>query len=204
MELIHKYFPGIKEEQKELLGHLLELYQEWNQKINVISRQDMQNFYERHVLHSLAISKVIQFKKNDRIIDVGTGGGFPGVPLAIIFPESQFILNDSIGKKLKVIDEIASVLDLKNIKTIHSRAEDINEQFDFIVSRAVTNLPRFIKITKHLCKVGSSKEKGLYYLKGGDFEEELKKVKKKFHQFELKTFFKEDFFDTKKIVHLSY
>ncbi len=204
MELIYKYFPEIKEEQKESLNQLLELYQEWNQKINVISRQDMQNFYERHVLHSLAISKVIQFKKDDRIIDVGTGGGFPGVPLAIIFPESQFVLNDSIRKKLKVIEEIASVLDLKNIKTIHSRAEDISDKFDFIVSRAVTNLPRFIKMTKHLCKAGNSRKNGLYYLKGGDFSDELKKIKMAFRQFELRTFFEEDFFDTKKIVYLAY
>ena len=204
MELIYKYFPEIKEEQKESLNQLLELYQEWNQKINVISRQDMQNFYERHVLHSLAISKVIQFKKDDRIIDVGTGGGFPGVPLAIIFPESQFVLNDSIRKKLKVIEEIASVLDLKNIKTIHSRAEDISDEFDFIVSRAVTNLPRFIKMTKHLCKSGNSRKNGLYYLKGGDFSDELKKIKMAFRQFELRTFFEEDFFDTKKIVYLAY
>ena len=204
MELIHKYFPEIKEEQKEKLAQLSDLYQEWNQKINVISRQDMKNFYERHVLHSLSISKVVEFKKNDRIIDVGTGGGFPGIPLAILFPQSKFILNDSIGKKLKVIDGIASVLELKNIKTIHCRAEEINDKFDFIVSRAVTNLPRFIQMTKHLVKSGKSKENGLYYLKGGDFEEELKKVKKEFYQFELKTIFKEDFFDTKKIVHLSY
>ena len=204
MELIHKYFPEIKEEQKELLAQLSGLYQEWNQKINVISRKDMDNFYERHVLHSLAISKVVQFDKNDRIIDVGTGGGFPGIPLAIIFPESRFTLNDSIRKKLKVIDEIASVLNLKNIKTIHCRAEDINDQFDFVISRAVTNLPQFIKITKHLYKEGNRKSKGLYYLKGGDFEEEIKKMKKESHQFELNTFFEEEFFETKKIVHLPY
>ena len=204
MELIHKYFPEIKEEQKELLAQLSGLYQEWNQKINVISRKDMDNFYERHVLHSLAISKVVQFDKNDRIIDVGTGGGFPGIPLAIIFPESRFTLNDSIRKKLKVIDEIASVLNLKNIKTIHCRAEDINDQFDFVISRAVTNLPQFIKITKHLYKEGNRKSKGLYYLKGGDFEEEIKKMKKESHQLELNTFFEEEFFETKKIVHLPY
>ena len=148
----------------------------WNQKINVISRKDIENFYERHVLHSLAIAKVIQFNDHSQIIDVGTGGGFPGIPLAILFPKAHFTLLDSIGKKLKVIDEITQTLDINNVKTIHSRVEDIDSKYDYILSRAVTNLPKFLKLTRNVRKNKSTTNSGIYYLKGGDFEMELKQI----------------------------
>ena len=204
MEIIKKYFPEITDIQKEKFNQLSEKYAYWNQKINVISRKDMDNFYERHVLYSIAIGKIIQFGKDHHILDVGTGGGFPGVPLAILFPESQFTLLDSIGKKLKVIDEICTDLEIKNVQTIHSRVEDIQNDYDFILSRAVTNLPQFIKITKHLFKKKPNPNEGIYYLKGGDFDEELKNINLNVQIFELKEFFEEDFFNTKKVVQIPF
>ena len=202
MEIIEKYFPEITLEQKNKLKQLQSNYQEWNQKINVISRKDMDNFYERHVLHSLAIAKVIQFNNNSEIIDVGTGGGFPGVPLAILFPKSNFTLLDSIGKKLKVIDEITSALEINNVQTIHSRVEDISNRYDYILSRAVTNLPKFIKLTKHLYKRKPISNSGIFYLKGGDFENEIQQINRKVKTIDLQELFEEDFFVTKKIVHI--
>jgi len=205
MELIEKYFPDISKEQHNKLEQLAENYSYWNEKINVISRKDMGNFYERHVLHSLAIHKVVSFERGSRILDIGTGGGFPGLPLAILCPESQFVLLDSIGKKLKVINEISKNLKLNNISTVHSRAEQYNAPFDYIVSRAVTGLPGFVKITKHLFKENKKgSNNGIYYLKGGDFTSEIKELKRKVHTYNLNELFSEEFFTTKKLVHIPY
>ena len=204
MEIIQKYFTEISETQKAQFKKLQSKYDYWNQRINVISRKDMDNFYERHVLHSLAIGKAIQFREGKRIIDIGTGGGFPGIPLAILFPKAHFTLNDSIGKKLKVIDEIAKDLNIRNIQTIHSRAEDIHETYDYILSRAVSNLPEFIKISKHLFKTKPLPEEGIYYLKGGNFENELKEINTASSTIQLKDLFEEEFFATKKLVHIPF
>ncbi len=204
MDIIQKYFPEISKEQYFKLKELKHHYEEWNQKINVISRKDIENFYERHVLHSLAIAKVIQFNDQSEIIDVGTGGGFPGVPLAILFPKANFTLLDSIGKKLKVIDEITEKLNINNVKTIHSRVEDVDTKYDYILSRAVTNLQKFVKLTKNVRRSKSMSNSGIYYLKGGDFDMELKQIKEKSQITELSTFFEEDFFSTKKMVHIPY
>ncbi len=203
MELILKYFPNLTDNQIIQFEQLNELYQKWNAQINVISRKDIDELYLRHVLHSLGIAKVISFKNGTKILDVGTGGGFPGVPLAIMFPDCKFHLVDSIGKKLKVIHGVANELDLKNIKTTHSRVEAIDDNFDFIVSRAVTAMPTFVgwvkrKVTK---KQEHDLKNGILYLKGGDLTEELKEFPKA-KEYNLHTFFEEDFFETKKVVHL--
>ena len=203
MKLILKYFPDLSETQKNQFSELYNLYVEWNSKINVISRKDIEELYLKHVLHSLGIAKVIRFTPGTKIIDVGTGGGFPGVPLAILFPECTFHLVDSINKKLKVINAVAEALELTNIKTTHSRIEAIDEQYDFIVSRAVTAMPTFVswvknkvsKKSKHLIK------NGILYLKGGDLSDELKNFPKA-TLYELSDFFEEDFFETKKVVHV--
>ena len=204
MDLIKKYFPDIPKEQYNKLKELKSHYEEWNQKINVISRKDIDNFYERHVLHSLAIAKLIQFRDDSTIIDVGTGGGFPGVPLAILFPNAHFTLLDSIGKKLKVINEISEKLHIDNIETIHSRVETIDRKYDYILSRAVTNLPKFIKLTRNIRNAKSASHSGVYYLKGGDFEKELKQIKEKSHITDLNSLFEEEFFITKKLIHIPY
>ena len=204
MDLINKYFPDIPKEQYNQLKELKSHYEEWNQKINVISRKDIDNFYERHVLHSLAIAKLIQFRDDSTIIDVGTGGGFPGVPLAILFPNAHFTLLDSIGKKLKVINEISEKLHIDNIETIHSRVETIDRKYDYILSRAVTNLPKFIKLTRNIRNAKSASHSGIYYLKGGDFEKELKQIKEKSHITDLNSLFEEEFFITKKLIHIPY
>lgn len=203
MELILKYFPNLTEDQVAQFEKLENLYKEWNAQINVISRKDIDELYLRHVLHSLAIAKVITFKKGTKILDVGTGGGFPGVPLAIMFPDSSFHLVDSIGKKLKVINGVAEVLELKNIKTTHSRVEAIDDNFDFIVSRAVTAMPAFVGWVKRKVakKQNHDLKNGILYLKGGDLAEELKDFPKA-TEFMLSDFFNEDFFETKKVVHL--
>lgn len=203
MELILKYFPNLTEKQIEQFSKLGELYRDWNSKINVISRKDIDELYLRHVLHSLAIAKVIEFKDGSNILDVGTGGGFPGVPLAILFPECQFHLVDSIGKKLKVINDVAEVLGLDNIKTTHSRVEVINETFDFIMSRAVTTMPVFVEWVKRKVKKKQlhAIKNGILYLKGGDLSEELKTFPKA-TIYNLSDYFVEDFFETKKVVHL--
>ena len=203
MELILKYFPDLTEQQIEQFEALLSLYKEWNAKINVISRKDIDELYLRHVLHSLAIAKVMPFANGSSILDVGTGGGFPGVPLAILFPECQFHLVDSINKKLKVIKGVVDALSLENIKTTHSRVEAIDEQYDFIVSRAVTSMPEFTKWVKGKIRKEQINDfkNGILYLKGGDLSDELKQYTR-VKLFPLTDYFKEDFFETKKVVYL--
>lgn len=203
MELILKYFPDLTELQIRQFENLLPLYKDWNSKINVISRKDIDELYLRHVLHSLSIVKVMPFVDNSSILDVGTGGGFPGLPLAIMFPSCKFHLVDSINKKLKVINGVAEALELKNIKTTHSRVEVIDEQFDFIVSRAVTAMPEFTKWVKGKVKKAQKNQlkNGILYLKGGDLSEELKQYKT-VQQYALSDYFEEDFFETKKVVYL--
>ncbi len=203
MELILKYFPNLTENQIDKFEKLQSLYQDWNVKINVVSRKDIDELYLRHVLHSLGIAKVIQFKKGTKILDVGTGGGFPGIPLAILFPECDFYLVDSIAKKLKVVDEVVEGLGLTNVKTTHSRVETINGTYDFIVSRAVAAMPTFVhwvkgKITK---KHNNKLKNGILYLKGGDLKEELQNYRTA-TIYDLSDYYTEDFFTTKKLVHL--
>lgn len=204
MDIICKYFPDLTYQQKGSLGLLKAIYSDWNSKINLISRKDFEHFYERHVLHSLAIAKVIQFKAKSEILDVGTGGGFPGIPLAILFPDVNFHLIDSIGKKTKVVYDIATQLDLDNVVVQQIRAEELKGKFDFIVSRAVTSLPDFHKWVTHLISKKSNNPlpNGILYLKGGDFDEELKSFKTKYEVYHLDQFFEEEFFETKKLVHI--
>lgn len=203
MQIILKYFPDLTVAQIAQFQKLEGLYKDWNLKINVVSRKDIDELYIRHILHSLGIAKVISFKLKSKILDVGTGGGFPGIPLAILFPECQFYLVDSIAKKLKVVDEVVTGLGLKNVKTFHSRVEDIDEQFDFIVSRAVTTMPTFVSWVKG--KIAKSQhndlKNGILYLKGGDLSEELQNYKN-VTLFNLSDYFTEDFFETKKVVYL--
>lgn len=204
-ELILKHFPELSEKQKEQFQQLGELYIYWNQRINVISRKDMDNFYLHHVLHSLSIAKIVQFKDFTEIMDAGTGGGFPGIPLAILFPEVSFYLVDSIGKKIKVVNEVATALDLKNVEAEQIRMEQVDRTFDFIISRAVTYLPDFMRWTgyKFHQKSFNSLKNGILYLKGGDIKKEIADVKRfKTKVFKLEKFFEEDFFETKKIVHV--
>ena len=203
MELIHKYFPDLSDVQIEQFSKLQELYQDWNLKINVVSRKDIDELYLRHVLHSLAIAKVIQFKDGSKLLDVGTGGGFPGIPLAILFPECSFHLVDSIAKKLKVVNEVVQGLGLTNVKTTHSRVEAINDTYDFIISRAVAAMPTFVHWVKgKIAKAQNHDLKnGILYLKGGDLTEELQEYKTT-TIYDLKDFYDEDFYDTKKVVHL--
>jgi len=195
--IIFNYFPNLSEKQKKHFEELSGLYAGWNSKINVISRKDIGNFYERHVLHSLGIAKVISFKPETKILDVGTGGGFPGIPLAILFPDCEFHLADSIGKKIKVVNAIAENLGLKNVKGIWSRAEELKEKYHFVVSRAVAELPQFQKWMKDKFIKDSFNDlpNGILYLRGdGDAGNKI---------FELKNYFSEEFFETKKVVHLS-
>lgn len=204
MELISKYFPDLTSDQADKFRQLAELYFEWNSKINVISRKDMEHFYERHVLHSLGIAKVIQFTHGAQVMDVGTGGGFPGIPLAILFPETKFLLVDSIGKKIKVVNEVAASAGIKNVEAIHARAEQVKGKFDFVVSRAVTTLPDFVKWieTKIKRESRNSMKNGILYLKGGDLDAELAPLKNKCRIFNLSDYFEESFFETKKVVHV--
>ena len=202
-EIIFENFPNLSEDQKRRFGKLEELYKDWNQKINVVSRKDIDELYLRHVLHSLGIAKFIQFKEGSTILDVGTGGGFPGIPLAIFFPEVQFTLVDSIGKKIKVVNEVVEGLELTNVTTINARVEEIPGQFDFIVSRAVAAMPTFVHWIKGKIKKESKHDirNGILYLKGGDLHEELKNYRTA-EIFDLTNYFKEDFFETKKMVYL--
>jgi len=203
MQLIKKYFPNLTDTQSQQFERLETLYKDWNLKINVVSRKDIDELYLRHVLHSLGIAKVISFLPNAKILDVGTGGGFPGIPLAILYPETQFHLVDSIAKKLKVVDEVVDGLGLTNVKTSHDRVENIDDQFDFIVSRAVAAMPTFVhwvkgKIAK---KQKHELKNGILYLKGGDLSEELETYRTA-TIYKLSDYYSEDFFDTKKVVHL--
>lgn len=203
-ELIFKYFPDLSEQQREQFTQLFPLYSEWNAMINVVSRKDIDLLYERHVLHSLAIAKVIRFKPHTKILDVGTGGGFPGIPLAILFPECHFHLVDSIGKKIKVVKAIAERTGLNNVFAEQSRCEEVKDKFDFVVSRAVTEFPQFYEWIKgkFLRTSFNDMHNGILYLKGGDLNEELKGFEKKIKSFELKNFFEEEFFETKKVIYL--
>lgn len=204
VELIYKYFPQLTERQKEQFAALLPLYQDWNAKINVISRKDMDNFYEHHVLHSLAIAKVQPFKTMAEVLDVGTGGGFPGIPLAIMFPDAKFYLVDSIGKKIKVVQDVAQQLQLQNVCAEQIRAEQVQGDFDFIVSRAVTDLSQFRQWVRG--KVSDIQyhhlRNGILYLKGGDLDAELAPFKKKVRTWDISDFFAEEYFQTKKVIHL--
>jgi 16S rRNA (guanine527-N7)-methyltransferase len=202
--ILLKYFPNLSENQKKQFEQLQSLYELWNAQINVISRKDIESLYEHHVLHSLGIAKVMEFKPNTKIMDVGCGGGFPGIPLAILFPESNFYLVDSIGKKIKVVNEISAAIGLKNLKAEHKRAEEVKDKFEFIVSRAVTEFPSFYKWVQN--KISKNQfnnlPNGILYLKGGDLTEELKSFEKRVVLYDLKDYFEEEFFETKKVVYL--
>ncbi|MDO9613647.1 MAG: 16S rRNA (guanine(527)-N(7))-methyltransferase RsmG [Bacteroidota bacterium] len=205
MDIIRKYFPDLTDQQLSDFARLGSLYEEWNSKINVISRKDIEQLYERHILHSLAIAKVIQFKPGTTVLDVGTGGGFPGIPLAILFPEVSFLLIDSIAKKIKVVTEVSSALNLQNVKAEHQRVEDVNQKFDFVVSRAVTAFPRFVEMvrTKVSSKSKNTLPNGILYLKGGDFEDEISPFGKQVKVYDLQNYFQEEFFETKRLIHLT-
>ncbi len=203
MELVLKYFPQLTDIQKSQFTKLQELYEDWNLKINVVSRKDIDELYLRHVIHSLGIAKIQTFLPNSKILDVGTGGGFPGIPLAILFPEVHFHLVDSIGKKIKVVEEVVAGLELENVKATNDRVEIISGKYDFIVSRAVAQMDTFVhwvdgKIAK---KSRHDRKNGILYLKGGDLSEELKYYPKA-TVFPLNDFFEEEFFETKSVVHL--
>jgi 16S rRNA (guanine527-N7)-methyltransferase len=205
MDIIRKYFPDLTDQQVSDFARLGSLYEEWNSKINVISRKDIEQLYERHILHSLAIAKIIQFKPGTSVLDVGTGGGFPGIPLAILFPEVSFLLIDSIAKKIKVVTEVSGALNLPNVKAEHQRVEDIKQKFDFVVSRAVTAFPRFVEMVRTKVS-GQSKNtlpNGILYLKGGDFEDEISPFGKQVKVYDLQNYFQEEFFETKRLIHLT-
>lgn len=203
-KLIESYFLDLTDIQREHFSRLTSIYEEWNAQINVISRKDMDDFYLRHVLHSLGIAKIMQFAPESSVLDIGTGGGFPGIPLAILFPEVQFHLVDSIGKKIKVVQEVVQALGLKNVRVTHARAEDLQEQYDFIVSRAVTAMPAFLLWTKgkFLNRQLNTLKNGILYLKGGDLTEELKGINYPFVIHPLNAVFKDDFFETKAVVYV--
>jgi 16S rRNA (guanine527-N7)-methyltransferase len=204
MDVILKYFPSLTDQQKLQFSQLQELYSLWNARINVISRKDIEQLYERHVLHSLAIAKFFKFSKGAKILDVGTGGGFPGIPLAIMFPECNFTLVDSIGKKITVVKEVANAIELKNIAAIQERAEALNDRYHYIVSRAVTEFPQFVKWMKgkfekdNICEI----KNGIIYLKGGNLTEELKPFTNKVKIYDISSVYDELFFQSKKVVYL--
>lgn len=204
MDKIRKYFPDLEKDKLEKLEKLYPIYEEWNSKINLISRKDFPNFYEKHVLHSLAIAKIVNFKAGTEILDVGTGGGFPGIPLAIIFPDTKFTLVDSIGKKIKVVVDVAEQLELKNVIALNSRVENINQSFDFIISRAVTTLPEFLSLTRNkLRKNGFNYiRNSVLYLKGGEVQDEIKSTGKVARIYKISDFFTEEFFETKYIIQI--
>lgn len=204
ISIILKYFPDLSEKQQQQFSLLKELYTYWNAQINVISRKDIDLLYERHVLHSLGIARVITFRPGTHVMDVGCGGGFPGIPLAILFPGTHFYLVDSIGKKIKVVNEVAQGIGLQNLKAEHKRAEEVREKFEFVISRAVTEFPVFYnwvrdKFTKEQF---NSLPNGILYLKGGDLSQEFKDFQKRAVFYDLKEYFAEEFFETKKVVYL--
>jgi len=203
-DIIFKYFPHVDEHQRKQFDELRSLYSFWNEKINVISRKDIDNLYVNHVLHSLGIAKVMEFRESTNILDVGTGGGFPGIPLAILFPDTHFHLVDSIGKKITVVKNVADALQLKNVSAEQVRAEDIKDSYDFIVSRAVTRLKEFYGWVHNKTKRTSSHplQNGILYLKGGELDDELAELRKPYTVFHLKDYFQEDFFETKKVVYV--
>lgn len=203
-DLVQKYFPTLSASQLQQYNQLPELYEYWNNQINVVSRKDIDLLPERHVLHSLGIAKVIQFLPGTQVMDVGTGGGFPGIPLAIMFPDTQFHLVDSIGKKIKVVQEVAKAIGLQNLKASHSRAEDIPGRFDFVVSRAVTQLKDFYPWVRGKFNKESKNAlpNGILYLKGGDLQQEIKESGLKVQQYFLKDHFSEEFFDTKQVIYV--
>lgn len=205
MDIISKYFPDLTETQKQQFAALYDLYTDWNSKINVISRKDITNLYEHHVLHSLGIAKIIHFRPATEVMDLGTGGGFPGIPLAILFPDTHFHLVDSIGKKVKVATEIAQAIGLKNVTTRHCRAEEEKQQFDFVVSRAVMPLTDLLKIIrKNIRKEQhNALPNGLICLKGGELDREVMPVKHQTLIYDLKDYFEEEFFETKKVVYVT-
>jgi 16S rRNA (guanine527-N7)-methyltransferase len=204
IDIILKYFPDITDAQKVQFGALYDLYADWNSKINVISRKDIENLYTHHVLHSLAIAKLIRFTDGSQIMDVGTGGGFPGVPLAILFPKCKFLLVDSIGKKVRVATEVSNAIGLKNIEFRHCRAEEVKEKFDFVVSRAVMPLPDLVKIVRKnvLKDQHNALPNGIICLKGGNLDSEMNPFKKAAEADDLSMFFEEEYFKTKKIVYV--
>ena len=204
MDCILKYFPNLSAVQIEQFSKLQPLYAEWNAKINVISRKDIDNLYINHVLHSLAIARVVSFTDGTRVLDVGTGGGFPGIPLAILFPNCQFKLVDSIGKKITVVNAVADALGLKNVEGVHTRVEQVPDKFDFVVSRAVTRFDAFYNMTRKCVTPGGTNQiaNGIVYLKGGDFDDELKRINRKVTIYNITDFFNEPFFETKKVIHL--
>lgn len=206
VDIITHYFPSLSQTQKEQFSMLRPLYEHWNSMINVISRKDMDNFLVHHVLHSLAIAKIISFSEGTTVLDVGTGGGFPGIPLAILFPGTRFFLLDSTGKKIKVVTEVSNAAGLRNVTPLWKRAEDEKGCYDFVLSRAVTRFPEFVKLVSGNIKAGSSNslENGIIYLKGGDLIEELGKLAGRVKIYDIKDIFDEPFFDTKKIIFLPY
>lgn len=203
-EKLLKYFPDLSQQQLDQYELLAKEFLSWNEKINLISRKDTDNIFEHHILHSLAIAKVCKFKPQCEVMDIGTGGGFPGIPLAIMFPETKFYLVDSIGKKIKVVQALVEALGLKNVEAEQIRAENVNRQFDFIVSRAVTYLPDFMQWTKgKISKIQyHDLANGVLYLKGGDLTEELSTIKNKYKIYDIDQYFEEEFFETKKVIHV--
>ncbi len=205
MDISQKYFPGLTQEQIDRFARLGPLYEEWNQRINLISRKDIDSLYEKHILHSMAIGKFIRFTAGSSILDVGTGGGFPGIPLAILFPEARFHLVDSIGKKIRVVQAIKEALELSNVRTEQIRAELLKEKYDFVISRAVTGLPEFMKwVTKNVSPVQKNAiPNGILYLKGGDLGDEIRPFKNRTSVFHLSDYFTEPFFETKKLLFIA-
>jgi len=204
LKIIQKYFPDLSDRQCNQFIQLKTLFEEWNAQINLVSRKDMENFYERHVLHSLSISKMLEFKTGTSILDVGTGGGLPGIPLAILFPECQFHLVDSIGKKIKVVNEITTSLELTNVVATHCRAEQVKDKYDFVVSRAVTRMSKFLPLVQNSIKQDNLNvlPNGILYLKGGDLRQEMQEIEADYDVLELNGIFDEEFFETKKVVYV--
>lgn len=206
MDLVRKYFPELQPLQLQQLETAKEAYREWNERINVISRKDIDNIEERHFLHSMAIARVVTFAPGTRIHDVGTGGGFPGIPLAILFPQCEFLLIDSIGKKLKVVEEVALACGLTNVKTLHSRAEQVKQSCDFVTGRAVETIAEFYGHVSHMLRKGSNSSlpNGILYLKGGDISEEVKQFGREVREYPIPELFTESFFETKKVLYIPY